>query len=768
MNAFLRFGFTDGRNNAFTPVDHSDVNHSERDAPRALSEADVETREVMAPMFPSTPDEKPTPMPMQTLKQWQGRVSPSSRRRTAWIRRAIVFTASCALTAAASREMYYVLSINQMTALQFALLIAFTLSFVWIALPFVSGLIGFIALWRGRNVSGVASPPLSSTPCLRTRTALLMPIYNEAPQRVFAGIQAIYESLEAMGAMAHFDFFILSDTTDPQVWLDEEVEFWALRRRTQDDKRIFYRHRPKNIRRKAGNIADFCQRWGALYDHIIVLDADSLMTGETIAQLASAMEANPDAGLIQTSPLVVNRNTLFARAQQFAARAYGPVITAGLAYWHLGDSSYWGHNAIIRTKAFMDHAGLPDLPGQPPLGGQILSHDFVEAALMRRAGWNIYLAYHIAGSYEESPPSLLDFAERDRRWCQGNLQHSRIVPASGLHGMSRLHLVMGVMSYLASPIWLVFLTLGFLLALQARYIRPEYFTNQFALFPRWPVFDSERAIRLFVLTMAILLAPKLFGYIWLCANRQVARLCGGRLRAGLSVLVETLWSALLAPVTMLMQTASVISILTGRTVGWSAQRRDDGSIPFRDVARRHRVHTLFGLALAAAAYAISPPFLAWLSPVALGLLLAIPLSAASGRQNLGRALRRLGLLWTPEESEPPTVLQRANELAETLAAASRSSAPEALARWAQDDKLRALHAAMLPPQPVRRKGEYDVDLLLGLAKLQDAESVEEAAAMLSNREKIMVLSDCNGLEQLGQLRGVRQSKRQLETPSSSP
>ena len=707
-------------------------------------------------------------MPTQILKRWRGRVPPSKRRRTAWGRRAMVFTASLALTAAASREMYHVLSINQMTALQFALLIAFTMSFVWIALPFVSGLVGFIALWRGRDVSSAAALPLQPAPRLHTRTVLLMPIYNEAPHRVFAGIQAIYESLEAMGALAHFDFFILSDTTEPQVWLDEEAEFWALRHRTQDYKRIFYRHRPKNIRRKAGNIADFCQRWGALYDHMIVLDADSLMTGETIARLAGAMEANPDAGLIQTSPLVVNRNTLFARAQQFAAYVYGPVITAGLAYWHQGDSSYWGHNAIIRTQAFMAHAGLPDLPGQPPLGGQILSHDFVEAALMRRAGWQIYLAYDIAGSYEESPPSLLDFAERDRRWCQGNLQHSRIVPASGLHGMSRLHLVMGIMSYLASPIWLAFLTLGFLLALQARYIRPEYFTEQFALFPRWPVFDPERAIRLFVLTMVILLAPKLFGYVWLCLNRQAARLCGGRLRAGLSVLIETLWSALLAPVTMVMQTASVVGILTGRTVGWTSQRRDDGSIPFRDVARRHWFHTLLGVALACAAYAISPPFLAWLSPVALGLLLAIPLSAVSGRHDWGRGLRRLGLLLTPEESEPPIVLQRANELAEALAATSRASAPEALARWAQDDKLRALHAAMLPQQPGRRKGEYDVDLLLGLAKLEDADSVEEAAAMLSNREKIMVLSDCKGVEQLEQLRGVAQSAKQTQRPPSSP
>ena len=246
---------------------------------------------------------------------------------------------------------------------------------------------------------------------------------------------------------------------------------------------------------------------------MVILDADSLMTGEALVQLVAAMEAHPQVGLIQTLPLVVNRHTLFARAQQFAARVYGPVIAAGVAYWHRGDSSYWGHNAIIRTRAFIAHAGLPDLPGQPPFGGPILSHDFVEAALLRRAGWKVYLVPEITGSYEESPPSLLDFADRDRRWCQGNLQHSRLLTARGLYWLSRLHLVLGIMSYLASPIWLLFIILGLLLALQAHFLRPEYFPQEFALFPTWPVFDPERAVRLFSGTMGVLLAPKLFGYV---------------------------------------------------------------------------------------------------------------------------------------------------------------------------------------------------------------------------------------------------------------
>ena len=374
----------------------------------------------------------------------------------------------------------------------------------------------------------------------------------------------------------------------------------------------------------------------------------------------------------------------------------------------------------------------------------------MEAALLRRAGWKVYLVPDIAGSYEECPPSLIDFAERDRRWCQGNLQHLRVLPTRGLYWMSRLHLAIGIMSYLASPIWLVFILLGILLALQAHFIRPEYFPEPFALFPAWPVFDPVRAVRLFVGTMAVLLIPKLLSLVLLCKHRHMAQGYGGLGRAGLSVLCETVLSALIAPVMMVIQSGVVLGILTGRDVGWRTQRRDDGSIPLPAVAWRHRLHMLFGVLLALVAYVVSPPFLAWLSPVVVGLVLAIPVSAATGRQALGSAVRRLGLLLTPEETTPPVVLPRANALAAALTT-SRTQVPDPLAWIAQDAALRALHAAMLPTTPERRKGEYDVDLLLGLAKLQDANSLEEAIGLLSSREKLMVLATRAGFERLCQL-----------------
>jgi membrane glycosyltransferase len=691
-------------------------------------------------------------MPVQDLRRCDGsgRRWHDSAPVSVRLRRLLVFTATLALTTAASYEMYQILTVRSMTALQVALLIVFTVNFGWIALPFVNGLIGFVVLWGGRGRSAINLPAGPQVAPLSTRTALLMPIYNEVPTRIFAGLQAIYESLDILGALEHFDFFILSDTTEPETWLEEEAGFLALRQRTKGDRRIFYRRRSNNSRRKAGNIADFCQRWGCQYDHMVVLDADSIMTGRALIQLVATMEAHREAGVIQTLPLVVNRHTLFARSHQFAARLYGPVMAAGLAYWHLGESNYWGHNAIIRTAAFMAHAGLPDLPGSPPFGGPIMSHDFVEAALMRRAGWKVYLAPDITGTYEESPPSLLDFAERDRRWCQGNLQHSRLVAVAGFHWLSRLHLVMGIMSYLVSPLWLLFIILGISLALQAHFLRPEYFPKEVALFPTWPIFDPERALRLFAWTMAVLIGPKVFGYLVLVQDRQTVRRCGGVLRAGISVLVETVLSSLIAPVMMLMQSAEVLGIVTGRDAGWKTQRRDDGSLPFRVIARRHRTHTICGVVLAVAAYAVSPVLLAWVSPVVLGLVLAIPVSAITGWPALGRAVRRLGLLVTPEEIDPPMVLRRINELTGEWAT-MRPRVQEALARLAGDAPLRALHAMILPTRPNQRKGEYDVDLLLGLAKLDDADTLQEAAALLSPQEKLAVLGDRPGFERLCQL-----------------
>jgi membrane glycosyltransferase len=698
---------------------------------------------------PAMPPENRLDMPVQSLRRWSGaeerRLSAPHLYRVPWLARLFVFGGAAALTAYGAWEMYQVVSVSRTTALQYVLLVLFTINFSWIALAFTSALLGFLALLRRPR------PPEAYPAALKARTAIVMPVYNEVTARTFAALQAIRESVDATGLGEHFDYFILSDSTQADAWLAEERAFLAFRERMGEGARIYYRHRAKNHHRKAGNIADFVSRWGGAYEQMVVLDADSLMTGDCIVRLAVAMEADPDAGIIQTLPLIVNRNTLFARLQQFAAKVYGPVIATGLSVWMGRDGNYWGHNAIIRTRAFAAHAGLPDLKGRPPFGGHILSHDFVEAALIRRAGWTVYMLPDLGGSYEESPPSLIDLSVRDRRWCQGNLQHSRVIGARGLKLASRQHFATGIASYLASPLWLLQLVVGIVLVLQTTYIRPEYFTSEFSLFPVWPRFDPERALALFGLTMGILLAPKGFGLVLMLLSNRGRRQCGGAIRLVISALIEVILSALVAPILMLIQSGSVFQILLGRDTGWNPQRRDDGSIPLRDIVRRHRWHAAMGLLAGISAFLIATSLFLWMSPTILGLVLAIPISWMSGQLAAGLALKRLGLLMTPEEHTPPPIVVRANTLQTELARLGIDDT-DALVALHGDETLRRAHEAMLPTPPHRARGHIDPDRALAQAKLVDAETLEEAVAWLKPKERMVVLHDRALLDILCRLR----------------
>ncbi|MGI4952664.1 MAG: glucans biosynthesis glucosyltransferase MdoH, partial [Janthinobacterium lividum] len=428
-------------------------------------------------------------------------------------------------------------------------------------------------------------------------------------------------------------------------------------------------------------------------------------------------------------------------------RVYGPLIAQGIAWWHGSEGNYWGHNAAMRTAAFAAAAGLPTLPGRTPFGGHILSHDFVEAALIRRAGWAVHMAPGLGGSYEEGPPSLTDVAVRDRRWCQGNLQHAKVLPARGLHPVSRLHLLMGIGSYITSPLWLLFLLAGVLISLQSRFVRPEYFGEGRALFPSWPQVDPVLAAQVFAGTMAVLLAPKLLAYLALLRDGALRRGCGGGVRTGLGVLVETVLGGLIAPVAMLIHSGAVAGILLGRDSGWNPQRRDDGRVPLRQVVAGYWRLTLFGLLLAGAVWTVSEALFLWMLPVLLGLGLAIPLVAFTSSRIAGQALRRLGMLGTPEERQAPAVLLRAAALSREL----RRPAEPAIPRLLRDPALLARHRDMLPPPRCRGEGTVDPALAIGLAKIADADTVAQAAASLSRAEAAAVLGNAEGLHALESL-----------------
>jgi membrane glycosyltransferase len=379
------------------------------------------------------------------------------------------------------------------------------------------------------------------------------------------------------------------------------------------------------------------------------------------------MDAAPRLGILQTVPVLAGGATPFARLQQFAGRLYGPVIARGVAAWQGLDGNYWGHNALIRVRAFAENCGLPELPGRMPFGGHVLSHDFVEAALIRRGGWEVRMDPDLGGSWEGSPPSILDVAARDRRWAQGNLQHSKILGARGLRLPNRLHFLIGIGAYLMSPLWLALLLVGMALTAQTVAVDHKYFPDGQQLFPNWPVFDAVRMGWLFGLSMLLLLLPKLVGLAAALVDGPVRRAFGGGLRLVGGAVAEVVLSALAAPVLMLMQARQVWEILSGRDSGWSAQTREGAATPWRVALRRHRGHVLAGLLAGAAFLWFAPGQFLWLAPVVAGLVLAPLLSRVTSDPAAGRAMARLGLLATPEDIVPPAVAVRAEAATEAFA-----------------------------------------------------------------------------------------------------
>jgi len=644
-------------------------------------------------------------------------------------RRAVVFGGSAILAALATHEMWLALAVGKhLTVVQLLVLALFALNISWISLPFVVSLVGLLR----RAGSGDGAPPEARR--LSTRTALLMPTHNEDPARVAAALDAMAHDLVAHGEGHAFDLFLLSDSTRGDIALAEEEAVWTLRRRLGDRIRVHYRRRTSNTGHKPGNIRDFCERWGSAYDHLLMLDADSLMDGATLVRLARRMEADPDAGLIQTLPRLHRGTTILARVQQFAGVVHGSLLGGGLAWWTGTEANFWGHNAILRTRAFMGSAGLPVLPGGPPFGGPILSHDFVEAALIRRGGWSVSIADDLTGSYEECPSSIIDLAIRDRRWCQGNLQHVRILRAKGLHWVSRLHLVSGILAYLSSPLWLLFVAAALALGVQYEFARHEYFARTVTLFPLWPRIDPVRAIRLFGITLGILFGPKIFGLLSVVLSPRRLRESGGLLLFSLGSLLELVVSALIAPVLALVHCGLVAEILLGRDSGWRPQRREDEGVPWSQILRRHRWHMAAGLALASVACAISWQMLAWLLPAVAGMLLAPALSRLTASAAVGRRVKRLGLLRTPEETEVPAIALAAESALPTYREALART--PALVDVVRDAELLERHLALTDRAPPAT--EADAVEAAAEKKIRDARGQEEAIARLTPQEQARV------------------------------
>ena len=534
--------------------------------------------------------------------------------------------------------MFDVLSAGGWTTLKVVELVLFGLLFTSLSFGFSQAFLGFLVLAEGNEPLKITNTLDEET--LLASTAIVMPVYNEDAETVFGNIRSLYDSLQERGELDSFDFYILSDSTDPSKAVEEELGWADICRQTNGFGKIHYRRRKLPVNRKSGNIADFCRRWGHRHRYMVVLDADSIMAGRTVSSLVRLMEVNPRAGIIQTMPRLVKAETVFGRIQQFASRLYSPIFAAGLNFWQQGGGNYWGHNAIIRVSPFLASCGLPGLPGKEPLGGKVLSHDFVEAALMRNAGWDVWFAYDLEGSYEGLPPNLTEYVKRDRRWCQGNLQHMWFLLAQNIRPISRIHLVQGILAYVSAPLLVLFVLMG---ALQAGL---DNLTGRVGMFP------SASAGVLFLMTLTLLFGPKVLSLLHLFSRPRELEAFGGAMRVIMGSVLETLFSVLTAPVLVWFHTRFVLRNLAGKTVVWNTQTRESGGGPsWNEVVREYWPLPIIGIVLSVLAWWISPNYLLWLSPLLVGLILAIPVAHFSCHTSLFGELFK-----TPEELHPPKEL----------------------------------------------------------------------------------------------------------------
>ena len=565
-------------------------------------------------------------------------LQPLEAQQPVWPRRA-AFVAPIAVFVLLGTALAAQLTAGVSDPLRWPLLALIAANLLYVGLTGWPGILGFIVSRTGGGLR------VTATPTGLSRTALLMPIHKEDPHAVFAAIESMIRAVADAG-LSHVDVFVLSDTQDPAIAAEEARAFAAVQARNPaTGPGLSYRRRTSNTGRKVGNLAQFCEAHGARYDYMMVLDADSLMGAGTIAKLIGLMDANPRTGLIQTVPYPVGRDTLFARIQQFSARLYTPLLVEGLTHWQQSDGNYWGHNAIVRIAPFMQHCTLPVLPGREPFGGEILCHDVVEAGLMRGAGWEVWVLPEVVESYEALPANLVDFAVRERRWCQGNLQHSMLLRHPGLRPVGRFHLAYGIAHYAAGPLVVALMALGALdaalsLGVVAALMQPGWAHAGLA-----------------GLLLVGLYGGKLLSLLAVLMDDAASRSYGGRLRLLASAALEQVASLVISAVLIMFYTRYVAELLRGQTVRWESQPRNDRGVSWSESWLRLQGAAWLGAAWLLALLLSDGGLLAWSAPLVFGLVAAVPAVVWSSRVELGRLSQRVGLFWTPEETAPPAILR---------------------------------------------------------------------------------------------------------------
>jgi membrane glycosyltransferase len=689
-------------------------------------------------------------------------VSPATHENRAW-RVFAFFSVAVLLTGVVSVIFADLLWRTGWSPSRTVLLVLFIILFFLAAIGCTHGIFGFFLRRFGEKSSITHRKDYRGQDISGTSTALVFPIYNENVVRVLEGLRATYESLKKTGHVERFDFFILSDSTNPDKWIEEEKRWSELVRDLGALGRIYYRRRDNNEGKKSGNVRDFLNTWGRRYRYFVCFDADSVMRGEMLVDLVKLMEAHPDVGLIQTVPGLMNAESLFGRIQQFANRFYAPIFITGLNFWAQSFGNYWGHNAIIRTEPFMHYCDLPQLPGLKPFGGQILSHDFVEAALMLKENWQVWFAHELEGSYEEAPQGLIENAQRDRRWCQGNLQHGMVLFAKGLRGVSRIHLVLGIFGYLSGPLWLAFL-------LTFSWIR---WTDLFSDLSSLPVRSSlsyltlsatAHAFVVFIICMTVIMLPKVLALFDLALDPERRRAFGGLTRATLSVLAETVFSTLHAPLQMLWHTRFVITILLGMGVSWGTQNRDADGTAWSYALRRQWGHLLVGGFWGGLVFWLDEITFWWFLPVLAGMILAMPLSVLTSRSNLGQRARQIGLFLVPEEVAPPPEIVMLRLRMDELAQAGETKARplhNGLADAVLNPYVNAVHVSLLREKrlnPVYKESLAKLGVGTEAVRALGEKLLAAGPDALSPTQKLLVLSDADTMSWLHRWAWLRPSE----------
>lgn len=586
-------------------------------------------------------------------------VTPTGTQSTAVLvlRRVTMATLVGATHVALAWAFWTVMNVDGWSIPEMVMFVCFLTSLPWVVIGFWNGVIGLALLRFSKDPLDTVIPCASRAGAhdpIVVRTAIAMCIRHEDAARVVRRMDTIVRSVEATGFGARFDLHVLSDTTNPDFAAEEAEAIEDWRSRLAHPERVIYRRRAVNTGFKAGNIREFLLERGDDYEVMITLDADSVMSGEAILRLVRIMQANPKLGILQSLVVGLPARTLFARVFQFGMRASMRSYTMGAAWWSADCGPYWGHNAAIRVKPFRDHAELPVLPGKPPLGGVILSHDQVEAVLIRKAGYEVCVLPEEGGSWEDNPTSLPDFLHRNLRWCQGNMQYVKLLGMPGLRLISRVQLLLAIMMYVGAPAWI-----GFMVAGAAQAWGPPSIIGDLDPPGSFPVGLS---IGLFLTMMFLTFTPKLMGYLDVMMQKREAARYGGSSAFVAGTVAEVLFGFLLAPIVSFSITVFLFFLLvSGASVGWEAQDRDGHRIGWLEATAKLWPATLFGVGLTLAFAFSAPQVLFWAGPVLASFLLCVPFTVLSSTESLGDLATRLRLAATPEEVHPPAEVRAVSD-----------------------------------------------------------------------------------------------------------